>query len=670
MKTAIGKNTLGDGKKMQIEMRNYNRSTHDMSRIIRTTMSVGTLVPTYNELVLPGDTFPIKTRAHILTHPTVGPLFGSFKMQNDFFFCPIRLYNAMLHNNTLGVGLNMSKVKLPKCVVQKTWAKKWLEGSNETILKEVNPSSLLWYLGKKRISTRNQQEQEFCALKLLSYFDIFKNYYANKQENNFYIIQGNVDINYDENNWNTAASYKIGTAVNNMDEWTLGNIIENRKNSHLEMQRDGEYAVIYITGYNQLQLDNFILKINIEFQSESGNVIKSYNGQKSIKEWIKEGVLTQVNSPNQNSILFAFTDSANNSQDPFYMDMLEPSHLKSEGANIKSYPLEVIDEMRENILKEWDTPYVATNEPFIHDLFDVVKDDDGDMVCKMAYPQNGLLLKTYQSDINTNWIKTEWIDGDNGINAITAIDTTSGSFTLDTLNLAKKVYDMLNRIAISDGTYNAWIQTVYTSGGLNHVETPIYLGGSSLEIEFQEVLNQSGSSEEPLGSIAGRGVATNHKGGEIKFKADEPGYIICISSITPRVDYFQGDKWDFDLQTMDDLHKPQLDGIGFQDRLYKSVNSQARVVDLNKSIGKQPAWVEYTTSLNETAGNFAIQQNEGWMCLNRIFGEIDSYTTYIMPYLYNNIFADTDLSAQNFWVQLYFENKPRRVMSAKQMPNV
>ena len=62
--------------------------------------------------------------------------------------------------------------------------------------------------------------------------------------------------------------------------------------------------------------------------------------------------------------------------------------------------------------------------------------------------QFGLWVKTYQSDIFNNWVNTEWIDGDNGINAITAIkiDPESNSFQLDTLNLAKKVYDMLNRI--------------------------------------------------------------------------------------------------------------------------------------------------------------------------------------------------------------------------------
>ena len=74
-----------------------------------------------------------------------------------------------------------------------------------------------------------------------------------------------------------------------------------------------------------------------------------------------------------------------------------------------------------------------------------------------------MALKTYQSDIFNNWIKTDWIDGENGINAITAVDVSDGKLELDTLILAKKVYNMLNRIAVSGGTYNDWIETVYTT---------------------------------------------------------------------------------------------------------------------------------------------------------------------------------------------------------------
>ena len=171
----------------------------------------------------------------------------------------------------------------------------------------------------------------------------------------------------------------------------------------------------------------------------------------------------------------------------------------------------------------------------------------------------GLLLKTYQSDIFNNWIKTEWIDGENGISAITAISTTGDKFTIDQLNLSKKVYDMLNRIAVSGGTYQDWVETVYTSEWNMHTEAPMYEGGMSSEIEFQEVVSNSATADEPLGTLAGRGINTSKKGGKLHIKVTEPCYIMGIASSTPRVDYCQGNEWDmFQLKTMDDLHKPAL----------------------------------------------------------------------------------------------------------------
>ena len=68
MKVSTGKSTLGGGKRMMTRLNNYNRSTHDLSFVMRTTMAPGVLVPTMKQLVLPGDTFPIQTRCHTLTH--------------------------------------------------------------------------------------------------------------------------------------------------------------------------------------------------------------------------------------------------------------------------------------------------------------------------------------------------------------------------------------------------------------------------------------------------------------------------------------------------------------------------------------------------------------------------------------------------------------------------
>lgn len=674
MKVSIGKNTLGGGKKMMTRLNNYNRSTHDNSFICRTSMAPGVLVPTMKELVLPGDTYSIQTRCHTLTHPTVGPLFGSFKQQNDFFFCPIRLYNAMLHNNALNIGLDMKKVKFPYVRLDTSnISDEYLEGSGETLKKDVNPSSLPSYMGYKALRTPEgeQGRGQIQVLPIIMYFDIFKNYYANKQEDSFYQITGNSRFIYTTN---TSQGNTIYFNIQNKvsQKWAE---IEKISSNPIDNKKDVPAGNLFYYGFvinSNVEINESDIYLNFGYLKFDTYSWGQFNGY--LSDFLNAGVIlrsTAVTGNNSKSYVFSFTGMT---QGTHSLTTSKKIEANSDSQNYDKIQLTAIDDMREKILAAGRTAYEA-NDSFINNIFKTFTDPNAvdpakDQVFACSNPMVGLVLKTYQSDINTNWVKTEWLDGDTGINAITAIDTSSGSFTLDTLNLAKKVYTMLNRIAVSDGSYNAWIQTVYTSGGLNHVETPIYLGGSSLEIEFQEVINNSGTEEQPLGTLAGRGVATNHRGGNIVFKADEPGYIFCISSITPRVDYFQGNDWDIYLSTMDDLHKPQLDGIGFQDRLYRHINASAPITDLEKTIGKQPAWIEYMTNVNKTFGNFALIENEGWMCLNRIFGDISTYTTYVFPHLYNSIFADTDLTAQNFWVQIAFNYNPRRVMSAKIIPNI
>ena len=673
MKASIGKNTLGGGKKMTTRLNNYNRSTHNLSRIVRTTAAPGVLIPTFKEKVLPGDTFDIITRCHILTHPTVGPLFGSFKVQNDFFFCPDSLYIASLHNNALNVGLDMKSIKYPILGVLKPneWEEEaTMEGSDGTLKKEVHPSSLPAYLGYRTLSSEAVDGNvTLKATPFIGYFDIFKNYYANKQEESFYTI-GGVKLFQTLTPPKNKNTFELATFINVNGTWTKGNTVNDTKNGTLTLN-PAVYAGFSVNEDIPGSTNNIVINGKVSFTLN--NLTYEFTGQ-SIKSLVENKILMEIDYINTlipNLKTYIFYERKTTESSTFKIERV--INIASKNAVYNKYRLDEIDNLRESILAAGKRQYNALGTPFLLDIFRSIRDVDSEKAKlrpACSYPMVGLALKTYQSDINTNWVNTEWIDGESGINAITAIDTSSGSFTLDTLNLAKKVYTMLNRIAISDGSYNAWIQTVYTSGGLNHIETPIYLGGSSMEIEFQEVINNSGTEEQPLGSLAGRGVTNNHKGGNIKYKPDEPGYIYCITSITPRVDYFQGNDWDLEIETLDDLHKPQLDGIGFQDRLYKNINSSAKYEDLTKSIGKQPAWIDYMTSYNRNFGNFALIENEGWMCLNRVFGDIDTYTTYIQPHLYNNIFADTEVTAQNFWVQIGFDVEARRVMSAKIIPNL
>ena len=200
---SIGKNTLGGGKKMNVDLRTYNRSTHDLSYIWRSSMAAGTLVPFCKILMTPGDTMEIDLTHQIMTHPTIGPLFGSYKVQADVFQCPIRLYNAMLHNNALNIGLKMSDVKLPKIEVQiNDVDAKYTTGTSGS--GQISESCVLAYLGQrgyagyidKSISDPITIKRN--AVPLLAYYDIFKNYYANKQEDYFYTIAENTPLKFND----------------------------------------------------------------------------------------------------------------------------------------------------------------------------------------------------------------------------------------------------------------------------------------------------------------------------------------------------------------------------------------------------------------------------------------------------------------------------------------
>lgn len=660
MKKTIGKNTLGDGKKMQIAFNNYERSNHNLSYVWRNTQAPGTLVPFMKVLAMPGDTFDIELESHILTHPTVGPLFGSYKFQADVFVCPIRLYNALLHNNALNIGLNMSKVKFPKFNLDMTL---------NTPIQNTNPSSLLNYLGikskgKELAASGTGADQKMNAIPAIAYYDIFKNFYANKQEEKFYVL--GQDQQYILKNPNELTSdYNLRYKR----EDSASTVLINDNTFANKTWGSGRNVYLYIKTASDIKTDDFYIEYKINNNTERSAIRSAL-----FDEGVIDGDYKRYKWKGLNDIPAS--------------QLVQIVALKTDDTYLKieEYELKDIDDTREEILTLGETEGQITptgsnkagnlTKAYLKNLIGF----DGARLLSSA-KQYGLALKTYQSDIFNNWIKTDWIDGENGINAITAVDVSDGKLELDTLILAKKVYNMLNRIAVSGGTYNDWIETVYTTNYINRSETPEYQGGMSAEIQFQEVISNSATENEPLGTLAGRGTQTNKKGGKITVKITEPAYIIGICSITPRVDYSQGNDFDIMLDNLDQVHKPALDAIGFQDLVTWKMDADStrwnNGILLEYSVGKQPAWIDYMTNFNRTHGNFAVGQSEEFMVLNRIYQTTEkdgipklNNSTYIDPSAYNYVFADTDLAAMNFWIQMGVEMKARRVMSAKMMPTL
>lgn len=707
MEKTLGGERIGSGNKQKVQMHNFGMNSFNLTQDWKSTAAPGVLYPFVKCVGTNHGTFDIDLETIVRTLPTQGPLFGSFKMQLDLYSVPMRLYQGILHNNPINLGLNMNQVYLPKIKFATIDGKTapTLEGATEDNC-QINESSLCKYLGMSGLGHHanwsNQNtviSRKLQCVPFLGYYDIFKCYYANKQEENAYVIIPdhelqlinikNVQMFRDvSGEWATIS--KEGGSL----YYSIGD--ETWQNQTIRLEFD-----------HQFETNNADLKQDIEqstifnFEWNNGTESADYNLNEissSIitKLWYNENNKTylqltlygnllaqKINTDHQTEI----TSNIHWEIDGYEIEVENNTKYTSQ-IKLQPFKLSNIDEMRKMLL--------ASNE--LGEEFVIEKNGDNailpysslvertnENVNYNAFALNGLVVKTYQSDLFNNWLSSEFVDT---INEISAVDTSGGSFTMDSLNLAEKVYELLNRILVGGGTYQDWQEAVYGEGAIRMCETPMYIGGMSSEIMFEEVIATTDNTAEnqALGSLGGRGREVGQKGGKnIHVKMDEPGYIIGIMSLTPRICFNQGNDWDLtELDTIDDLHKPSLDGIGFQDLMVEQFAWWNTVLDPSNatvihrdSAGKQTAWINYQTAVDKSYGDFA-NKNSGFMVLNRNYEHVENgsvfavkdITTYIDPEKYNYAFAVKKLYAQNFWIEIKSHITARRKMGAQQLPNL
>lgn len=660
---ALGGERLGSGNKMNVTLHGFNRSSHNIGQLFKTDQAIGTLVPYFCDIGLNGTTYNIDLTTKIRTLPTNGPIFGRLKHQIDVFHAPIRLYIRVLHNNALGIGMKMQNVKLP---VMKLRANQPDMTKDDLNSQQISQDSLMAYLGIRGLGRSKTGEKTFVrtfpAMFVLMYWDTYKNYYANKQEEIGYVIA------FGNNSWEYM-------------EWIgLADTTGNKKNLRITPNSNVWTDVTEIQGDTNVQI--FFGK-TISKEEININVFATTTGSTATTQQINQDTweLTPANEtkslwnakPKNLELTWSLTTGGKAIQ------------ADNKGIKLQQFELSNIDDMREAILGAPKTsPFdigSLNNLPYTASIKNETVGETNANGNASWFSQAGLGVKTYLSDRFNNWLSTEWIDGEGGIADITSVDVSDGMLKMDALILAKKIYDMMNRIAVSDGSYQSWQEVVYDEKALRIAESPMYVGGMSSEVVFDEVVSNSATEEQPLGTLAGRGAERKARGGNsIKIKIREPSMIMIIGSFTPRVDYSQGNKWWTRLQTMNDFHKPNLDGIAFQELITDEMAAFDTEVNADgtiawKSAGKQVAWQEYMTNIDQSFGSFSAFRELAHMAMNRSYehdntGAISDLTTYIDPTKYNVAFADAKLSAKNIWVQCAIDCIVRRKMSAKQIPNL
>lgn len=653
MKTTIGSNRLGSGKKMQVMFDGYQRATFNLDKIVRTTASIGTLIPVYKNVGLPDDTWDIGTHMEVITGPTVGPVFGSLKGQIDWFTADFRLYNSYLHNNKLRIGNNISQVKFP--IINLTAKPIDLSTVPDLNAAQISPSSIAAYMGIRGIgiAPATNVERSFNAMGFLAYWEIYKQYYANLQENVGAVIHAG-PVTPSVQTITTIDVYDAaGVPSWQLKKAPLLSMYGMIKNGYLFQvdfsgtAPDLKQVMVNIMGLGQVSI--------FDLCGGAINLVTStrYIGNFNASRW---GNLTAIN-----------WDYSTNAQPV----TVAPS--------IATFPLENIDTMREEILA-----FAQTSLPFEINSTDLAPYkyiwEQPNGIPNLLMAQEGLAIKTYLNDRYNNWLETESIEY---INNASAVSISGGKFTMDQLNFSQKMYDYLNKVAVSGGSYYDWLEAAYDSNIMRKSEMPVFKGGYIKNVVFQEVISNALSEDQPLATLGGIGRgARDHKGGHLVIKPTEPCYIMAILSFTPRIDYSQGNKWDMLLENMENLFKPPFNQIGFQDdtnegRAWWSTNHNGADWVMTAA-GFLPAHIEYQTDVNETFGNFATGMSQSFMSMQRNYEHqvssgvvsIKDLTTYIDPVKYNQVFAQTAIDAQNLWVNIGFDIKCRRKMSAKIMPKI
>lgn len=710
IKKTLGGDRLRSGNRMEVNMKSYERANHDLSHVMRTSMNVGTLVPIHKMIGLPGDTIDISTTAMIRTLPTAGPLFGSFKFQIDYFVCPMRLYIGALHNNVLNVGNSMDKVVLPKIFLQASPNTKF-EGNPDIDTDQIAPDSLNAYLGIKGVGrnyTGGPVMRKFNGMYHLAYYDIFKNYYSNKQEEQAYVITTNVQnpINRDvavaglqttsPREGVAGQQYMLdndAVELENKDEWKF---VAFTRDNLTEKELQNLKSIKLITLTTAVPASQPLIKA-VEIDIPISKTLTD------IVSWKFEIARNQQGNYLGISIFAAKRTSASGS---YKVQVLSPATLvyneTIQNNELVSFPLTNIDNARTAILKHSDigdyvtiqelnaNPDQSNDSILSYPPYNVNAEfRQSDMTLLAKQSQCGLVVKTHLSDSFNNWIKSEWIDE---VNRRSSITTSGNTFTLDALVVAKRVYNYLNRVAASGGTTQDWQEATWGVDAQHFAESPIFMGGMSGDIIFDEVVSTAAAEGEALGTLAGRGNIDNVKGGNVNIKIQEPSLIMGIMSITPRVDYSQGNDWDmFQIDTMEDLHKPEFDGISFQDLptewlAWWDTIVKPNYVTVRHSLGKQPAWVQYMSQNNRVYGDFARKNNAEFMVITRNYmpseraqsaqnnqsdiAVIGDATSYIRPSNYTYLFGSEDIDLQPFWVQIGFDIKARRKLSGAIMPTL
>lgn len=191
---------------------------------------------------------------------------------------------------------------------------------------------------------------------------------------------------------------------------------------------------------------------------------------------------------------------------------------------------------------------------------------------------------------------------------------------------------MRERMALTDGSYNELIKSMFGHDPQWHNHDVVYCGGYSQPIVFSEVINTASSENNPLGEMAGRGF-TSQQGQTIHITSDDFGMFMTVLVITGDDVYSQGIDRMFSRLQNSEQYFPILNNLSPDATLNKELFVSGDTAKDNDVFNYQERFAYYKSRRNQVSGLMALPISK--------VGDVGAY-------LQNRLFSDTPKFNQEF----------------------
>ncbi len=191
---------------------------------------------------------------------------------------------------------------------------------------------------------------------------------------------------------------------------------------------------------------------------------------------------------------------------------------------------------------------------------------------------------------------------------------------------------MRERMALTDGSYNELIKSMFGHNPRWHDHDVVYCGGDSQPIVFSEVINTASSENNPLGEMAGRGF-TSQNGKTIHVTSDDFGMFMTVLVISGDDVYSQGLDRMFSRLQNSEQYFPILNNLSPDATLNKELFVSGDNAKDNDVFNYQERFAYYKSRRNQVSGLMALPISK--------VGDVGAY-------LQNRLFSDTPKFNQEF----------------------